>query len=117
MKPQFQADNDLRGAIRTGVLRREPSIEFQSAHAAGLEGVADPEVLRRCAEHGRILVSHDENSMPGHFRDFVAAGRMSPGVLIVPQDAATGAVIESILLVWIASESDEWRDRLVWLPF
>jgi hypothetical protein len=80
------------------------------------KGVADPEVLRRCAEDGRILVSHDENSMPGHFRDFLAAGHVSPGVLMVPQHAATGAVIESILLVWIASESDEWRNRLVWLP-
>ena len=54
--------------------------------------------------------------MPGHFRDFLAAGHVSPGVLIAPQDTATGAVIESILLVWVASESDEWRDRLVWLP-
>jgi Domain of unknown function (DUF5615) len=83
---------------------------------AELEGVLDPEVLHRCTEHGRILVSHDENSMPGHFRDFLAAGHRSPGVLIVPQDAAIGAAIESILLVWIASESEEWRNRLVWLP-
>ena len=116
MKPRFQADNDLRGAIRTGVVRREPSVDFRSAHAAELEGVADPEVLRRCAEDGRILVSHDENSMPGHFRDFLAAGQVSPGVLMAPQDAATGAVIESTLLGWIASESDEWCNRLVWLP-
>jgi Domain of unknown function (DUF5615) len=116
VKPRFQADNDLRSAIRTGVLRREPSIDFRSAHAAGLEGVPDPEVLRRCAEHGRILASHDENSMPGHFRDFLAAGHVIPRVFIVPQDAAIGAVIASILLVWIASESEEWRNRLVWLP-
>ena len=34
MKPRFQADNDLRSAIRTGVLRREPAIDFQSACAA-----------------------------------------------------------------------------------
>jgi hypothetical protein len=116
VRPRFQADNDLRSAIRRGILRREPSVEFHSAYAAQLDGVADPEVLRRCAEQGRILVSHDENSMPGHFRDFIAAGHVSPGVLIAPQDAAIGAVIESILLVWIASESKEWCNRLVWLP-
>jgi hypothetical protein len=74
VKPRFQADNDLRSAIRTGVLRREPSIDFQSARAAGLDGVPDLEVLRVTVHQGRILVSHDENSMPGYFRDFLASG-------------------------------------------
>jgi hypothetical protein len=54
-----------------------------------------------------ILISHDENSMPGHFSNFVRGGNRGPGVLIVPQGAPAGRVIESILLVWIASEADE----------
>ena len=99
MKPRFQADNDLRSAIRTGVLRREPSIDFRSASAAGLDGVPDLEVLRLTAHQGRILVTHDENSMPGYFRDFLASGNPSPGLLIVPQDMPIGPVIESLLLL------------------
>jgi hypothetical protein len=98
VKIRFQADNDLRNAIRTGVIRREPSIDFRSAQEAQLDGIPDQEVLRIAAERGRILVSHDENSMPGHFQVFLAEGNRSPGVLIVPQQAATGAVIESVLL-------------------
>jgi hypothetical protein len=39
VKPRFQADNDLRSSIRTGVLRHEPSIDFQSALAARLDGI------------------------------------------------------------------------------
>lgn len=117
MKPQFQADNDLRNAIRVGVLRREPSINFQSAFAAQLDGVKDPEVLLLAAEQGRILVSHDENSLPGHFRDFLAAGYKSSGVFIVRQGAPIGAVIESIVLLWVASEADEWINRIGWLPY
>jgi len=116
VKPRFQADNDLRGSIRTGVLRREPSIDFQSALAISLDNVSDPEVLRVATAQGRLLISHDENSMPGHFRDYLARGNSSPGVLMVPQGAPVGAVIESILLIWIASEADEWIDRIVWLP-
>ena len=54
------------------------------AQRARLDGVPDGEVLRLAAEQGRILVSHDENSMPGHFREFVAAGNESPGVLLAP---------------------------------
>jgi hypothetical protein len=116
VKPRFQADNDLRGSIRTGVLRRDPSIDFQSAQAAGLDGLSDREVLRIAGAESRILISHDENSMPGHFSDFLASGDRSPGVLIVPQGKPVGRVIESILPIWIASEADEWIDRIVWLP-
>jgi hypothetical protein len=92
VKPRFQADNDLRGSIRTGVLRREPSIDFRSAHAAKLDGLRDPEVLRLATAEGRILVSHDENSMLGHFGDFLASGSRSPGVLIVPQGTPVSRV-------------------------
>jgi hypothetical protein len=116
LKARFQADNDLRSSIRIGVVRREPAIDFQSAQSARLDGVPDGEVLLLAAEQGRILVSHDENSMPGHFRDFLAAGNWSPGVLMAPQGAATGLVIESLVLLWVASEAEEWRDRIVWLP-
>lgn len=116
MRPRFQADNDLRSSIRTGVLRREPSIDFQSAYSASLDGVSDPEVLQLAMLQDRILITHDENSMPSHFRDFLASGNSSPGVLMVPQGAPVGQVIGSVLLVWIASEADEWFDRIAWLP-
>jgi hypothetical protein len=117
VKIRFQADNDLRSAIRTGVIRREPSIDFRTAHEAQLDGIPDQEVLRIAADRGRILVSHDENSMPSHFRVFLAEGNRSPGIWIVPQRAATAAVIESVLLAWVASDAEEWQDRITWLPF
>lgn len=75
MKPRFQADNDLRSSIRVGVLRREPSIDFQSAQAAQLDAIPDPEVLSRAASQNRILVSHDENSMPAYFEKHLNMGR------------------------------------------
>jgi hypothetical protein len=67
-------------------------------------------------EQGRLLVSHDENSMPGHFQAFLETGNQSPGLLIVPQGVPTKAVIESILLLWIASDAHEWVNRIVWFP-
>ena len=116
MKPRFQADNDLRSSIRKGVLRQGPSVDFQSAHSAQLDGVPDPEVLQLASGQNRILVSHDERSMPGQFRNFVGTGSRSPGVLIVLQDTPVGEVIESILIIWIASEADEGTNRIAWLP-
>ena len=42
---RFQADADLNHIIVKATLRREPSIDFQTAHAAHLAGVRDQEVL------------------------------------------------------------------------
>ena len=117
MKPRFQADNDLRSSILTGVLRREASVDFKSALLARLDGVSDPEVLRLACQDDRILVTHDENRMPAHFAEFIRAGNSSPRVLVVPQGTSVGQVIESILAIWIASDSSEWRDGNHWLPF
>ncbi len=45
MNVRYQADADLNQAIVTGALRRESTIDFQTAFCAGLEGVKDAEVL------------------------------------------------------------------------
>ena len=65
---------------------------------------------------GRVLVSHDVNSMPGHFERFVAEGNQSPGLLLIPQDTIIRDAIESLLLIWLATESGDWENRMQWLP-
>ena len=44
--------------------RREPTLDFQTAHAAGLLGVNDYDVLAHAARAGRLLVTHDFYDMP-----------------------------------------------------
>ena len=115
MKVRYQADNDLRRAIVRGAVRREPLMNFRSAQAAGLDGVGDPDVLAFAADEGRILVSHDFRTMPKHFRDFIQF-RRSPGVLLIRQDLPAGQAVESLLLIWEASEAGEWVNRICLVP-
>jgi hypothetical protein len=115
VKVRFQADWDLNGDIVTGVLRREPAIDFQTAFAADLAGVDDPEVLARSAAAGRVLVTHDRRSMPLHFGIFLVS-HASPGLLIVPQDLPVRAVIEDRILIWSCTEAAEWQNILDYLP-
>ena len=68
MKIRFQADWDLNQDILTGVIRREPSVDFKTAAEADLSGVKDPDVLARAAGEGRLLVTHDGE----HARTFPA---------------------------------------------
>ena len=72
---RFLADASLHDAIVTGCLRREPAIDFLSAHEARLEGVPDPNVLAFATKENRILVTSDLRTMPRHFGDFLESER------------------------------------------
>ena len=118
MSIRFQADNDLNGLIVTATLRREPTIDFQTAQAAGLDRLDDEAVLHRAAEDGRILVTHDKRSMPRHFAGFAAEGHNSPGVLVViPQDAPLLLVVETLVLIWADGRPEDWANVITKIPF
>ena len=65
MKIRFQADADLNQIILQATVRRESSIDFQTAEAAGLAHLQDRDVLVMAAREGRILVTHDQKPCPG----------------------------------------------------
>jgi hypothetical protein len=115
MSPLFQADEDLNAKIISGLLRREPSLDFQTAKAGNLLGLTDPEVLAIAAREGRILVSHDRETMPAHFSRFIQ-NFTSPGLIIVSQKLDIREAIDSIILVWVASEANEWINQVGYLP-
>jgi predicted nuclease of predicted toxin-antitoxin system len=113
---RFLADADFNHGIVKGCRRREPALDFRSANDARLEGIPDPEVLAIAAEHNRTLVTHDRQTMPRHFGEFLMRRGSSPGVFVVSQDAPIADVIEDLVLIWAASDADEWKDRIVSIP-
>ena len=86
-----------------------------SAHEGGVIGLPDPDVIGGAAESGRILVSHDRKTMPGHFARFRET-RSSPGIIIVSQNLDIGATIEDLLLIWATTDSKEWLNHLGFVP-
>jgi len=115
MTIRFQADADLNQTIILALLRREPSADFQTAAAGGLLGLEDPEVLAKAARESRVLVTHDQRTMPRHFAEFVTR-QPSGGLIVVRQSLPIGAVVEDLLLIHAATDADEWINRLVFLP-
>ena len=115
MRVRFQADGDLDGRIVRGLRRTTPEIDMRTASNAGLEGLKDPEVLRLIAKSGRILVSQDRRTMPGHFARFTATER-SAGLILLRDGISIANAIDELALIWSATEAEEWVDRLVWIP-
>lgn len=112
---KFQADADLNEDIVTGVLRKIPEIDFQTAGEANLEGLTDENVLEIASRENRILVTHDRKTMPQHFARFIETD-ICPGVLIVSQKLEIKTAIEDIILIWSASEAEEYINSIRQLP-
>jgi len=89
MRPRLLADADFNHKIVVGVRRREPSVDFPSAHEAGVIGLSDPDVIGVAAQSGRIIVL---------------------------QALDIGVTIENLLLVWAATDAEEWLNRLGFIP-
>lgn len=115
MKIRFQADADLNQIIVQATLRREPSLDFQSARTAGLASRHDRDVLKLAAEDGRLLLTHDQKTMPAHFADFIMTST-SPGLLVIPQHLAVASVVDELQIIWSLTEAEEWINRISFLP-
>ena len=116
MRIRFQADNDLDQRIVAATRRLNQDIDFQSAPVLGLHlRVPDDRVLELAAREGRLLVSHDRRTMPGHFARFIA-NHTSPGLLIVSRKLPVGRAAEWLHLLWEASEAEEYVNSLYSLP-
>ena len=92
MRPRFQADADFNEDIVSGVLRRVPEIDFQTANDAGFASLSDPDILSVAANDGRILITHDRRTMPIHFGTFIQT-KISPGVFIIQQETEIVRII------------------------
>ncbi len=118
MTVRFLADEDVDADIIQGLRSREPAIDILDVKTAGLRGTLDSALLELAAQQDRILITHDRRTMTRHFRERVDDGKPAPGVFILPQrQSAIGGIIESLLLVWTASQVEEWRGQIAYLPF
>lgn len=115
MRIRFQADADLDGRIIRGLKRKSLDIDIRTAADAELAIMKDPEVLRLSAEAGRVLISQDRRTMPAHFAEYVATAQSS-GVILLREGTSIGVVVEELVLIWAASEAEEWINRLSWIP-
>lgn len=114
--PRFLADENLEWALIAAVRRNEPAIEFLTSQQAGLSHADDLSILAYAHDHGLIIVTHDVTTMIDYARQRIESGAGTSGLFLVPQSARPRDIVETIILVWTASDSSEWRDRIVFLP-
>jgi len=115
-RPRFLADQDLIAHIVTGVLRREPLVDFIRCLDVGLDNRSDDEVLAFAAANQLIVVSHDVKTMEAAAYGRVALHQTMTGLFLARQRNPIGPVIDDLVLIWSASEPEEWHGQVRYLP-
>jgi hypothetical protein len=115
-RPRFLADHDFNEHIISGVLRREPVLEITRARHVDLDDRPDREVLEQAAALGLIVLTHDVNTMTKAAYERISSGLPMAGLFPVSQAVPVAEVIDDLLLVWAASEAEEWKDVVQHLP-
>jgi hypothetical protein len=72
-------------------------------------------VLARTADDGRLLVTHDLQTIPRHFAAFITT-RQSIGLLLIPQHLPIASAVDDLLLIWSTIEAEEWTNLMWYLP-
>lgn len=114
--PALLADANLNRAIVRGLLRRKPELDIVRAQALGFERLVDPDLLDWADREGRVIITHDVQTLPGFAYARLDAGRSFAGVIEVDDQAPIGRVIDDLLLMIEGLRDEEWENRIWYVP-
>jgi Domain of unknown function (DUF5615) len=117
----FLVDENVPASVVPAVLSREPSIRIPQVGVDPTvppKGTLDPDLLAFAEAEGFALVTFDKDTMPGHIGDHLASGKHTLGVFIFPDgnSLSPGRIADELIIVWVASQAEEWIDRIEYLP-
>lgn len=113
---RFLLDENFNGKIARGLRAREPHIDMIRVQDTEMYSADDPAVLEWAAREGRILLTHDLDTMTRYASARIAQGLPMAGVICVRDTLPVGQVIDDLLAIWGASEATEWETRVDFLP-
>lgn len=110
------ADENLDGNIARGVMRRVRGVDVVRVQDVGLTGADDPTVLAWAAEHGRVLITHDVETVTRFAFERVDAGLPMPGVIEVTAWAPIRKAVEDLALILECLADGDLEDQVLYIP-
>ena len=110
------SDENFDGDILRGLYRRRPELDVVRVQDVGLNATSDPDILAWAAAEGRILLTHDRDTLPYFAYQRVRAGQEMPGVFLVSDLMPTGQASDEILLAVDCLTPEECRDFVRFFP-
>jgi predicted nuclease of predicted toxin-antitoxin system len=114
---RFLADENFDNKILRGMFHENPDFDVVRVQDTEVYGADDPTVLAWAAKEGRILLTHDAETMIGFAYERIRAGLLIPGVIeINKQRMSIGQAVIELLLIDGASDAAEWENKVTYLP-
>jgi hypothetical protein len=115
---RFLLDENISRSVRNQLLFHEPTMEVVCVgdQNALPYGTPDATILEWIEQTGYILVSRNRRTMPLHLKEHLTQGKHIPGMLLLKRRISTSELIEELLLIWHASEPNEYQDHIRYLP-
>ena len=110
------SDENFNADILRGLFRRRPDLDVLRVQDIGLKAAPDPDILAWAAREGRILLTHDCDTMPYFAFSRVKAGQAMAGVFLVSDQMPIGQAIDEILLAVDCLTPEECKDFVRFFP-
>lgn len=115
---RYLLDEHIEPTLRTQLIRHEMEmiVWIIGDPGAPARGMSDPDILLWCETNDFLLVTRNRSSMPVHLKAHLEAGHHIPGILTLNPDMTMGETIDELRLIWGASNPEEFKDLVVYLP-
>ena len=116
----FLIDEHVPVALINAVVREEPSIVIMQVGQPGMppKKTPDPQLLEFAERNRMAIFTFDKSTMAVHATAHTASGRHTFGVFIWTDEmVGIRAAADEIVLLWSASDAEEWIDETRYLPF
>ena len=110
------SDEDIPGDIVYGLRQRRPELEVVRVQDVELMNTPDAEILAWAAREGFQVVTRDRNTMTASAYERVIQRLPMLGIFVIPAHMAIGSAIVELEIIALASDTDDWRDRVIFLP-
>ena len=109
-------DENLDQRILRGLKLQIPNLDYVIVQEMELQSAGDPDVLAWAAEHQRVLLTHDVNTIPKYAYERTRIGDPVAGIIVVPEGLALGTAIEELVLLIECSEMKDLANQVKYVP-
>jgi hypothetical protein len=95
---------------------REPTLDVVRVQDVGLRAAPDPVLLDWAFAETRVLISRDRKTLIRDAYDRLSRGLSFAGRVIYDETISPAGLLDDILLIDQAYDSDDVRDQVLYLP-
>jgi hypothetical protein len=119
---RFVLDEHLRGPLWSAIIRHNSlgGLPIDAARIGDPSdlplGTDDSNVLLWAERDGRILVTEDGHTMPGHLAQHIQLGHTAPGIFVISAGFSIKEIVAYLELIAHAGEATDYENTITYVP-